>query len=155
MNQPMTAPRARTIPLQGLANRVMRGVLRVPLLCRVAGAKLITIYPIGRKTGRRYAIPVAYTRHGTVLLVGTQFGWARNLRTGQEVTIRLKGALRRVSVEAITDEPGVVADFAVMAKDNHQFAKLNGIRLDETGEPSSEDLHLAWAAGARAFRLTP
>lgn len=150
----LTTPRAHTIPLQGMANRVIRGLLRTPLLCRLVGARLITIYLVGRKTGKRYTLPVAYTRCDGYLLVGTQFGWGRNLRTGQPVDIRLKGAVRRVGVRAITDEAGVVADYATMARDNHQFAKLNGIRLDGTGTPNVEDLHLAWKAGARAFRLT-
>jgi hypothetical protein len=29
------------------------------------------------------------------------------------------------------------------------------IGLDERGNPSDADLHLAWAAGAQAVRLTP
>jgi hypothetical protein len=43
----------------------------------------------------------------------------------------------------------------VMCHDNHTFAKFNGIGLDSAGRPDETDLHLAWAAGARAFRLTP
>jgi deazaflavin-dependent oxidoreductase (nitroreductase family) len=154
MDQPTIAPRAHTIPLQALANRMVRGLLRTPLLCRVVGARLITLYLVGRKTGRHYTLPVAYTRCDGYLLVGTAFGWGRNLRTGQPVNVRLKGALRRADVQVISDEAGVVADYATMARDNHQFAKLNGIRLDATGTPSPDDLHLAWRGGARAFRLT-
>jgi hypothetical protein len=33
--------------------------------------------------------------------------------------------------------------------------KFNSIGLDSDGNPVPADLHLAWAAGARAFRLTP
>jgi hypothetical protein len=42
-----------------------------------------------------------------------------------------------------------------MARDNHQFAKLNQINRDSRGNPSTDDLHLAWAAGARGAILTP
>jgi hypothetical protein len=49
----------------------------------------------------------------------------------------------------------VVDHYAVMARDNHAFAKFNKISIDRAGNPSSADLHLAWAAGARVFRLTP
>ncbi len=135
---------------QGLANRVVRVLLRTPLLCRVVGARLITIYVVGRESGRHYAIPVAYTRHDGALLVGTPFGWGRNLPTGVAVDIRLKGKRRRSDVVALTDEAGVVANYAVMARDNHQFAKFNKITLGQAGEPEPADLHLAWAAGARA-----
>ena len=139
---------------QDLANLVVRGLLRTPLLCRIVGARLITIYVVGRKSGRPYAVPVAYTRHDGALLVGTPFGWGRNLRTGEAVDIRLKGKRRRADVAVVTDEAGVVEDYAVMARDNRQFAKFNKISLDQAGEPKPADLHLAWAGGARAFRFT-
>ena len=42
-----------------------------------------------------------------------------------------------------------------MARDDHSFAKFNSIGCDLAGTPDRADLHLAWAAGARAIRLTP
>lgn len=146
-------PRAQTLALQGFANRVIRGLLRTPLLCRAVGKRLMTVYVVGRKSGRRYVVPVAYTAHDGDLLVGTPFGWGRNLRTGDEVTVRLKGARRTARVEVFTDETSVMDSYATMSRDNHQFAKFNQIGFDATGEPDREDLHLAWAAGARAFRF--
>lgn len=148
------AVRAQTLPLQWLVNRVIRGLLRAPLLCRVVGKRLITVYVVGRKSGRHYAIPVAYTRHDRTLLVGTQFAWARNLRTGEPVHIRLTGQRRSADVQVVTDETGVVEHFAMMARENHQFAKFNRIGLDQRGDPRPDDLHLAWAAGARVVILT-
>jgi deazaflavin-dependent oxidoreductase (nitroreductase family) len=153
--EPRPAPRAQTLALQGLANRVIRGLLRTPLLCRVVGKRLITVDVVGRKSGRRYTIPVAYTRQNEVLLIGTPFPWVRNLRTGEPVTIRLMGRERQADVQVLTRETDVAEQFAVMALDNHQFAKFNKIGLDESGNPDPTDLHLAWAAGARAVRLTP
>lgn len=151
-----TAPRAQTLSTQALANRIIRGVLRTPLLCRLAGRRLVTLYVVGRKSGRRYTVPVAYTRQDdAALLIGTPFGWGRNLRTGEPVELRLKGRRRVADVQAYADEPGVVAAYGTMARDNHAFAKFNRIGLDAAGNPDPEDLHLAWAAGARAFRLTP
>jgi deazaflavin-dependent oxidoreductase (nitroreductase family) len=153
--QPASAVRARTLPLQGLVNRVIRGLLRTPLLCRLVGKRLITVYLVGRKSGRHYAVPVAYTRRNGTLLVGTQFAWARNLRTGEPVHIRLAGKRRSADVQVVADQTGVVAYFALMARDNHQFARFNKIGLDRRGDPRPGDLHLAWAAGARVALLTP
>jgi deazaflavin-dependent oxidoreductase (nitroreductase family) len=147
--------RAQTLAWQGLANRIVRGLLRTPLLCRVVGNRLITVYVVGRKSGRHYIVPVAYTHHDGILLVGTPFAWGRNLRTGQSVDIRLKGKRRAADVEVFSDEARVVEQYAVMARDNQNFAKFNKIGLDQAGEPSPADLHLAWAAGARVIRLTP
>jgi deazaflavin-dependent oxidoreductase (nitroreductase family) len=153
--QSRPVPRADTLALQGAANRVVRGLLRTPLLCRVVGNWLLTIYLVGRKSGRRYAVPVAYVRHDGCLVAGTQFGWGRNLRTGEPVQIRLKGKRRTADVQVITDEAGVVQNYAIMARGNHQFAKFNKIGFDQAGNPDPTDLRLAWTAGARAFRLTP
>ena len=96
-------PRAQTLALQGLANRVVRGLLRTPLLSRAIGSRLVTLYIVGRKSGRRYTIPVAYTRDGGDVLIGTPFGWGRNLRTGEPVEILLKGRRRQAAVRVYTD----------------------------------------------------
>ena len=161
-DQPMTgrrpaapAQRARLLAAQDLVNRIVRGLLRTPLLSRLAGRRLVTLYIVGRKSGRRYALPVAYTRDEEDLLIGTPFGWGRNLRTGEAVTIRLKGRRRLADVLVLADERGVTDAYAVMARDNHAFAKFNDIGFDSAGNPLPADLRLAWTAGARAFRLTP
>lgn len=161
-DQPMTgrpaaapAQRAQLLAAQDLVNRIVRGLLRTPLLGRLAGRRLVTLYIVGRKSGRRYSLPVAYTRHEGDLLIGTPFGWGRNLRTGEAVTIRLKGRRRLADVLVLADEQEVVDAYAVMARDNHAFAKFNNIGFDSAGNPVPADLRLAWTAGARAFRLTP
>ena len=147
--------RAQPLALQGLVNRLVRGLLRTPLLSHILGGRLVTLYVVGRKSGRRYTVPVAYTRHDGGLLIGTPFAWGRNLHTGEPVDIRLKGRRRPADVQAFTDEAGVTGRYAVMARDNHSFAKFNKIGLDQDGNPDPADLHLAWAAGARAFQLAP
>jgi deazaflavin-dependent oxidoreductase (nitroreductase family) len=147
--------RAQTLALQALVNRVVRGLLRTPLVSRLVGSRLVTLYVVGRKSGRRYAVPVAYTWHEGDLLIGSPFGWGRNLRTGEATAIRLKGRRRLADVRVLADEHDVVDAYAVIARDNHNFAKFNKIGFDSAGNPVRDDLHLAWAAGARAFLLTP
>jgi len=146
--------RAQTLAWQGIANSIVRGLLRVPLLSRGVGKRLITLYVVGRKSGKHYAVPVAYTRHEGTLLIGTPFGWGRNLRTGVPVEVRFKGRRRVADVVVVTDEDAVVNDYAVMARDNRNFATFNKIGIDPNGDPDPTDLRLAWAAGARSFRLT-
>ncbi len=79
----------------------------------------------------------------------------RNLRTGEPVSIRLKGRRQRADVEVLTDEAKVVESYALMCRDNRTFAKFNNIGFDAAGTPDPADLRLAWATGARTFRLTP
>jgi deazaflavin-dependent oxidoreductase (nitroreductase family) len=153
--QPTAGVRAQTLALQGLVNRMVLGLLRTPLLCRAVGNRMVTLYVVGRKSGRHYTVPVAYTRHDGILLIGTPFAWGRNLHTGEPIDIRFKGKRRPADVHVLIDEAGVVELYAVIARDNSNFAKFNKIGFDQAGNPSPADLHLAWAAGARAFRLTP
>jgi len=54
----------------------------------------------------------------------------------------------------LTDEEAVVEQYAVIARDNHSFARFNKIGLDPQGDPDAADLHRAWAAGARVLQLT-
>ncbi len=150
-----TQPRTQPMRLQNAVNRVVRGLLVTPGISRGIGARLVTLYVVGRRSGRRYAIPVAYTRQGEKLLIGTPFAWGKNLRSGQPIEIRLQGARRRADVEAFSDEPSVLDHYATLCRDNAQFAKFNRIGLDANGNPNAGDLHAAWAARARSFLLTP
>ena len=151
----MTEPRAKTLRFQGAANTIAHALLRVPLLSRLVGRRLMVIDVVGRTSGKVYRVPVAYTPHDGALLVGTPFPWGRNLRTGEPVTILLKGRRTTADVTVLTGETDVVTAYETMARDNRQFASFNKIGLDEHGVPDPEDLRLAWQAGARAFRLTP
>jgi deazaflavin-dependent oxidoreductase (nitroreductase family) len=150
-----TEQHAHTLAFQGAANRVVRALLRAPLLARLVGARLVTLYVVGRKSGKRYTVPVAYSRHGDALLFATEFRWVRNLRTGEPVEIRFKGRRRTADVVVTSDEAGVVADYGRLARDNHQFARFNRIALDAAGEPDPDDLRRCFTAGGRSVRLTP
>lgn len=50
-DKPTATVRAQTLPLQGLVNVVIRGLLRAPLLSLAVGKRLITVYVVGRRTG--------------------------------------------------------------------------------------------------------
>ncbi|WP_132301752.1 nitroreductase/quinone reductase family protein [Kribbella sp. VKM Ac-2568] len=140
---------------QGLANLVVRGLLRTPGLSRIIGGRLVTLYIVGRKSGRRYTVPVSYLAQGQDLLIGTSFGWARNLRTGEPVAFRFKGKSRLADVQTLTAEPDVVTAYAHMAAANPAFARFSGVHVDQDGNPNHRDLHLAWVGGARVIKLTP
>jgi hypothetical protein len=148
--------RAQRMPGQRVVNLVVRALLRAPGLGRVVGSRLVTRYVVGRRSKRRYAIPVAYLVQGDDLLIGTSFAWVRNLRTSVSVAIRLKGKLRRADIQTYTQETEVVSAYAHMARANPTFAKLNKIRIDaDGGRPDRHDLELARLGGARAIILTP
>jgi deazaflavin-dependent oxidoreductase (nitroreductase family) len=149
-----SAPRASTLRFQGLANRIVRTLLATPLIARGVGKRLVTVHVVGRKSGKRYDVPVAYTREGDALLIGTPFAWAKNLRSGEAVEVTHLGRRRRADVQVFTDEADVVRYYEVIARDNKQFAGFNKIGFDAAGNPDPQDLHLAWKGGARVLRLS-
>lgn len=146
--------RVRTMRGQRFVNIVVRALLRLPGLSTVIGSRLVILYVVGRKSKRRYAIPVAYLEDGDDLLIGTGFAWVRNLRTGEPIAIRLKGKLRQADIQTYR-ESEVIAAYAHMARINPTFARFNKIGIDEGGQPNRRDLELAWASGARVIRVTP
>ena len=142
-----------TMRFQGVANRIIRVLLATPLVVRGIGQKLVTVYVVGRKSGRRFTIPVAYTRDGDAMLIGTGFAWGRNPRTGEPVEVRYLGRRRKAEVEVFTDKADVVRLYDVICRDNRNFAGFNKVGIDAAGNPEPADLHKAWAAGARVLRL--
>jgi deazaflavin-dependent oxidoreductase (nitroreductase family) len=148
-------PAVTTMRAQGLVNLVVRGLLRTPGLSRITGSRLITLYAAGRKSGRRYTVPVSYLAQGDDLLIGTSSGWARNLRTGEPAAVRFKAKIRLADIQTLTAEPDVVTAYAHMAAENPAFARLSRIHLDQDANANHRDLHPAWAGGARVIKLTP
>jgi deazaflavin-dependent oxidoreductase (nitroreductase family) len=146
--------RVKPLAFQGVVNRIARGLLRVPLLSRVVGNGLIILYVVGRKSGKRYTVPMAYLRHEGALLLGSGFAWGKNLRTGEAVEVRFKGKRRLADVRVLTDEAAVVEHYAIIARRNPGFARINKIGFDRDGNPDPNDLRSAWADGARIFLLT-
>jgi deazaflavin-dependent oxidoreductase (nitroreductase family) len=140
---------------QKVVNRIVSVLLRTPGVSSGIGRRLVIITVTGRKTGKRYSVPVAYTRHDGALLVGTPFAWARNMRTGEPVEVVLQGRRRQADVQVISDEDGVIAAYDTICRDNRAFAKFNNVSIGPDGTPSPGDLHQAWAGGARAYRLSP
>ena len=153
--QKRAAGQPQTMSGQKVANAIVRSLLQVPGISTGMGRRLVIINVTGRKSGKRYSVPVAYTRHEGTLLVGSAFGWAKNLRTGEPVEIILQGKRRQADVQVISDEDGVVAAYQVICRGNRQFARFNNLSIGPDGAPSTADLHAAFAAGARAYRLTP
>ena len=148
------APLAQPMAIQKPMNAVIRTLLKTPGIASGIGKRLITLHVVGRKSGKHMDLPVAYTNHEGLILVGTPFAWGKNLRTGEPLEVTYKGKLRTADVEVAKDETDVVALLDVMCRDNRQFAKFNKIGLDAAGNPVADDLRQAWEHGARVFKLT-
>ena len=149
----MDRQRPQTMALQNLSNAIVRGLLNTPGISSGIGKRLITLYVVGRKSGKHYTVPVAYTSHDGKIVIGSPFGWGKNLRTGEPLEVKYKGKRRTADVEVVKDETGVVALYDLICRANRQFAKFNKVRIDAAGNPDASDLRAAWENGARVFKL--
>jgi deazaflavin-dependent oxidoreductase (nitroreductase family) len=150
---PVDRQAPKPMALQNVGNAIVRGLLSTPGIASGIGKRLITLYVVGRKSGKHYSVPVAYTTHDGALLVGTPFGWGKNLRTGEPLEVRYLGKRRTADVEVVKDETGVVALYDLICRANRQFASFNKVRIDAAGNPDATDLRAAWEHGARVFKL--
>ena len=106
----MTSPVKRSVPpptLVKMGNPLMRMLLGSPLHGVLDGSFLV-LHLVGRKTGRRYNIPVGYVDMEGKLTVVTVARWRVNLRGGADVEVTRHGCLR--PMHALLDEdPASVA----------------------------------------------
>ena len=106
----MTTAVSRRIPPQRLVtlfNPVVRGLVGSPLHGVVDGA-LLVLHVVGRRTGRRYDIPVGYVDLDGRFVVVTQHAWRANLRGGADVDVTWQGRRRQMHADLV-EEPGAVA----------------------------------------------
>ena len=106
----MASTMKRSVPPRALVkmgNPLVRMLLGSPLH-EVLDDSFLTLHLTGRKTGRRYDIPVGYVDMEGKLTVVTVARWRVNLRGGADVEVTLRGRLR--PMHALLDEdPAAVA----------------------------------------------
>ncbi len=153
--QPTTSGPRPIAPYQNALNVLMRGLLRTPLIARGIGRRLLVFHLVGRKSGKKYDIPVAYTRHEGKLLVGVVAKkWVANIREDAPVSITLQGRRRLADAVLRRDEQSVVRLFGVIARDNKAHAAFSGVGFDPDGTPHQADLVQAYRMGAVVIELT-
>jgi len=91
---------------------VMKLFLKTPLLQNGIGKQLALLSFTGRRTGRKYTIPLSYSRDGNdvLLLTRKRRTWWRNFADQPEVELRLAGQVVRGTAEAHVGTDLDVAD---------------------------------------------
>jgi hypothetical protein len=141
--------------LQRWLNLLTRSILATPLLNRTIANRILVIIVEGRKTGRRYTIPVGYTPSPWGLLVGTAGTWRRNLIDAKPVDIIVNRTRTTADAEVITDEKRCAERYRLILKHNPVHGRYAGIRTDPEGNPILDDLRAALTRGAAVVQLTP
>jgi hypothetical protein len=150
----MTTAISRSTPPQRLVtlmNPVVRAALRSPLHSAVDGALLI-LHVTGRRSGRRYDIPVGYVDLDGRFVVVTQHTWRANLRGGADVGVTHAGRQRRMHAE-LDEEHGAVAATLhdVIEKIGWRAARRQiGLAVNVSRTPTLAELE----AAVREFHLT-
>ena len=96
------------------ANAWMRRALTAPGIQKIVGRGAALLSFDGRRTGRRYTIPVSYHRDDDVVTVVTKRRrrWWRNFLAPIEVEFRLAGRSHSGTASIVTDDSEVL-DFMV------------------------------------------
>jgi deazaflavin-dependent oxidoreductase (nitroreductase family) len=97
----------------------------------------------GRRSGKRYTIPVTYRRHDDTVTVFTSHSWWKNLRDGATVQVEIKRVWRKGRAEAISeDRVAIAAEFLAQMRAHPALAKSFRIPLDADGQPDAEAVRL-------------
>ena len=147
-------------PPEGLlhaVNPALRFLLRTPL---AGGARkqLMVLNFTGRKSGRRYSIPVSAHRIDNDLYALTGAGWKANFRDGATAEVLLDGKTTTMRGELIRD-PATVADLSRRCAESYgpkKAQRMMGLKFRDDQIPTLEEFtEAAQREGMGAIRFTP
>ena len=155
----VVASRTPDLRMVRLFNPMMRTLLRSPFHGLLSGQILLLTYT-GRKSGRRYTLPVGYVRDGDALLVVSQHSelkrWWRNLRGGAPVAVLIGGQPVRARADVIEGAAAVAAEVQrlITGLGAKEASRQLYMRLDVAPPPTREQLAQA-LNGVVVVRITP
>ncbi|MCX4092834.1 hypothetical protein [Nocardia sp. alder85J] len=154
MSTPAPARPVRASRTQRAIDTVIRTLLRSPLHGLLSG-KLLTVVVIGRKTGRRIPVPVAYAEDDGVLLIGTPAAWRRNLKPETPVEVILRGRTVWADWDVVTDEDQIADLYRVILVKNATHGRFVKVSLEPDGSVDRAELRAAMDRGVVVLRLRP
>jgi deazaflavin-dependent oxidoreductase (nitroreductase family) len=140
---------------QRVGNVLARAVLQAPLLHRLVSNRMLIITLTGRRTGKRYRVPVGYVGVDGRLLIGTGGNWFRNLRPDTPVEVLVRRQTVRMLPQVIDDMDTAFDLYGDIIRHNPVHGRYAKIRLDADGRPNRGDLAAALKCGVRVVRLQP
>lgn len=122
-------------------NPIMSWMISSPLHFMVSKNMMLMTYT-GRKSGKSYTTPMNYLAMNGALYTNSYRDrvWWRNLRGGAEVTLHLRGEEVPAQAEVIEDQFDVAEALQQYLETAPQLAKYMDVKLDEAGNPDSEDI---------------
>jgi deazaflavin-dependent oxidoreductase (nitroreductase family) len=129
------------------------GLLKSPLH-GVLSKNLLLLRFSGRKSGKRYELPVAYVRQGNSIMIATKAKWWQNLRGGAPVELRLRGKDVAAQASVADDKAERAADLRRLLNSANQVGRFMQVEMDASGEPNPQQLAAAIEDGWVVVRAT-
>ncbi|WIM99660.1 nitroreductase/quinone reductase family protein [Actinoplanes oblitus] len=126
-----------------VVNQVMRWLLSSPRRAQQIGQHLLLLHLTGRRSGRRFVLPVAYHDAGDGrILVLTSSPWRANLRGRAEVEVTLLGERRPARAQLVEDPDQVAAVYLrlIVAAGRRRAGRRLGIRINVDRVPTPGEL---------------
>jgi deazaflavin-dependent oxidoreductase (nitroreductase family) len=131
------------LPIIRLLNPFVAGILNSPLHSLVSKDMMLIRFT-GRRTGKSYTTPVSYAREGNLVRCFTHAPWARNLRGGAEVRVRIQGQDREGRAEAISgDVERISRALESFLTAVPRDAPYYDVTLDRDGRPNASGVRRA------------
>jgi len=132
-----------------IANPFVRLILRSPLHGLFNAALLLISYH-GRKSGKKYTLPVQYAQDGKHIYIvpgaPEQKTWWRNMKDGADVQIALRGKTLTgygILLKQDTDVETFVEGFGLYLRRFPALAKYHNVRSEADGQFNADDLRKA------------
>lgn len=139
-----------------VVNPILRSLLHTPVL-GAARNQLMVVSFTGRKTGRRYSIPLSAHRIDNTLYALTGSPWKRNFRDGTTADVLLDGKSTTMTGELIENR-SVVADLYQRCAESYgakAAQRSMGLKFRDGRIPTLEEFReAAERDGLAAVRLT-
>jgi hypothetical protein len=140
-----------------VVNPILGSLLRTPVM-GPARSRLMVLSFTGRKSGRRYSIPVSAHRIDNVLYALSGAKWNRNFRGGANAEVLLDGKSTTMRGELI-EETSVVADLYRRCAESYGAKgaqRMMGLKFRDERIPTLEEFtEAAQRDRLAAVRLTP
>jgi hypothetical protein len=140
--------------LTRVGNVVMRPLIRSRMGTHMHG--LAVISSTGRRTGRRYAVPVGYQEMDERGLIMTAAGWKANLREGADVEVVHDGRTRPMRAQLVEDADEVADVYvALLQRLGLKKATQIGLRISGDHVPTHDELAHAVDGKRAVIKLSP
>jgi hypothetical protein len=132
-----------TTTVPPFVNQAMKFVLCSPVHSLVRRTVLLVTFT-RRKTGKTYTTPVSYSQSADQVSIFTHAVWWKNLDSGAQVTLRIRGReLRGVAETIARDKRAIAAELTAHLREVPSDARYYGVTFDDRGNPRAEEVEKA------------